>query len=356
MRAGTSRAARLAEVRVERLPVGQRPAWDAYVRAHPSATHWHLSGWGSVIRESYRHEPLYLWAKRGDEIVGVLPMIRMVRPLFGSILVSLPFADGGGICATDADSRKALYGRAAEMFREYRARLLDLRHREPSGLGLAAHGHKVTLVLGLADTADRTWAGFDPKLRNQIRKAVKAGLTTSWTGLEGLDAFYDVFAVNMRELGSPVHGRRFFAAVLEEFADSAKLVLVRAADRVVAAGLCLAFRDGLFVPWAASLRSHRSSCPNNLLYWEVVRSGCEKGFRTLDFGRSSVGSGTYHFKRQWGAADVPLHWECLRDRPDRVATINPADGRYGRMAAIWKRLPPAVARRLGPPLRRLLSN
>jgi FemAB-related protein (PEP-CTERM system-associated) len=341
---------------VERLPAGQESAWDAYVQGCPHGTHWHLSGWGRAIRESYGHEAVSLWAKRGSVPTGVLPLIWMVRPLLGNILVSLPFVDGGGICATDADSRAALLGRAVTLYREYRGRLLDLRHREPSGLGLTPHGNKVTLVLELADTPDRMWARFDPKLRNQIRKATKAGLTAGWSGLEGLDAFYDVFAANMRDLGSPVHGRRFFAAILEEFSDSAKLVLVRAADRVVAAGLCLAFRDVLLVPWAASLRSHRSSCPSNLLYWEVIRSGCEKGSRALDFGRSSVGSGTYHFKRQWGARDVPLHWECLRDRPGRPVTISAADAGYGRMAALWKRLPLAVTRRLGPPLRRLLSN
>ena len=65
------------------------------------------------------------------------------------------------------------------------------------------------------------WKRFNAKLRNQIRKAVKSGLTATWSGIEGLADFYQVFATNMRDLGSPVHSRRFFAAIFEEFPECA---------------------------------------------------------------------------------------------------------------------------------------
>ena len=138
---------------------------------------------------------------------------------------------------------------------------MDLRHRHPSGLDLPFVGSKVTLILELSSDPDQMWKRFDAKLRNQIRKALKSDLTISWHGLEGVFDFYDVFASNMRGLGSPVHSRKFFTAILEEFSDSARLLLVRKGDLTIGGALCFLFKDGLLVPWASSRREYLSLCP-----------------------------------------------------------------------------------------------
>jgi FemAB-related protein (PEP-CTERM system-associated) len=270
--------------------------------------------------------------------------------------VSLPFLDGGGICTARPDAAAQLADEACRLAQRLGAEALELRHREPSGLGLPRAGAKVTCVLAIGPTVDETWRRLDGKVRNQVRKALGSGLTAVWGGLESLDEFYRVFAVNMRDLGSPVHARRLFAAVLEEFAESARLVLVRQGSRTVAAGLCLSFRDWLLVPWASALREARALCPNNLLYWEVIRWGSEKGFRSLDFGRSSPGGGTHRFKRQWGARDVPLAWERVQLRGRRGGAVDAGDGAYGWAEWVWRRLPVRVATGIGPWLRGQLVN
>ncbi|MGH7267019.1 MAG: FemAB family XrtA/PEP-CTERM system-associated protein [Candidatus Rokuibacteriota bacterium] len=331
-------------------------AWDDYVFRSSAADHAHLSGWRRVIERSYGHRPLYLWEREGERIRGILPLVLM-RTLWRSrTLVSMPFLDDGGICADDVVTRHALLDGAVQMARAHRAQVVDLRHRTPSGLPLPSHGGKVTFVLALESDADRMWSRLDGKVRNQIRKATAAGLSVSWSGIDGLTAFYDVFAVNMRDLGSPVHGPRFFAAILEEFADSAKLVLVRRDGRPIGGGLCLFFRDRVLVPWASSLKEHRSSCPNNLLYWEAIRRACEKGFRQFDFGRSSPGSGTYRFKKQWGGIEHPLAWQRVQGPGRHAAVVGAEDRRVRWAAAVWRRLPVAISRLLGPPLRKHISN
>jgi FemAB-related protein (PEP-CTERM system-associated) len=208
------------------------------------------------------------------------------------------------------------------------------------------------VMLRLAADPDAMWKRLDAKVRNQVRKAMHSGLAPSWCGIEALDDFYEVFAHNMRDLGSPVHSRRFFAAMLEEFAGAARLLIIREGPRAVAAGVCIAFRDTVLVPWASSLRHWRSRCPSNLLYWEVIRSACEKGLRWLDFGRSSPGSGTHRFKVQWGGSELPLHWETSA-RPSLIETDDP---RYRVLIQAWQRLPVPMTRVIGPMLRRRISN
>jgi len=329
--------------------------WDAYVRSRPQAGQCHLSGWRRVVERGYGHPAVYLWAREGGAVRGILPLISLRSRWFGRRLVSMPFLDEGGVCADELAVAHALVEEAARVARGLAADL-DLRHRHPSGLDLAPHGSKVTFRLDLSPGADAVWARLDGKLRNQVRKGEKSGLVVEWAGRDGVADFYDVLAVNMRDLGSPVHGRGFFEALLDEFEAGARVALVRLEGRAVAAAVCFAFRDTVYVPWASSLRAFRALCPNNLLYWEIVRWAAGAGLRWLELGRSSRGSGTYHFKRQWGALEEPLHWQYQGRNGRRGAPVDPADGSYGLAAAVWRRLPVGLTRMLGPAIRRQISN
>jgi FemAB-related protein (PEP-CTERM system-associated) len=271
-------------------------------------------------------------------------------------LVSLPFLDDGGICADDEHVWRHLYHEAVRLYEHQKADFLDLRHRSRNNLALPLNGDKVMMILDLPDSPDELWRRFDAKLRNQIRKAQKSGLTAAWSGKERLADFYKMFAENMRDLGSPVHSRKFFAAIFEEFPDSVKLMLVRKDDLVIGGAVCFFFRGNLIVPWASSLREYFSLCPNNLLYWEMIHWGCENGYRRFDFGRSSPDSGTYRFKKQWGVKEEPLHWQCLSRKAGRATMPHADDAKYQWLIRAWSRLPLALTNMVGPLLRGQISS
>jgi serine/alanine adding enzyme len=334
---------------------GEDLMWDEYVARHASAGLYHGYGWARVIRESYGQTPVYLWARRDDRVCGVLPLVRFRGGLGGRSLVSLPFLDEGGLCADDRATAVALWDAAREVASREKAHSIELRQRDPSGLPLESQGSKVTVMLELAGEPEGMWKRLDPKVRNQVRKAMNSGLTACWCGTEGLDDFYEVYAHNMRDLGSPVHGRHFFAAILDQFAGTARLLVVRDGSRTVAGAVCMVFRETVLVPWASSLRQWRQRCPSNLLYWEVIRSACEKGLRWLDFGRSSPGSGTYRFKMQWGGQERPLHWEGIAPGARR-SIIEPDAARYRWIVRAWQKLPVSLTTVVGPVLRGRISN
>jgi FemAB-related protein (PEP-CTERM system-associated) len=340
------------QAEVCRLGPGDDLAWDAYVNRSPSAGLYHRYGWARVIERGYGHTPAYLWARDASGVRGVLPLVLFRGALGGRSLVSLPFLDEGGLSADDDAARSALWEAAKEVSRRERAPSIELRQGDPSGLELPPLGSKVSVMLALAGGPDAMWKRLDAKVRNQVRKATNSGLAPAWCGIEGLDDFYTVFARNMRDLGSPVHARRFFEAILEEFAGTVRLLLIRDGRRTVAGGVVMVFRDTVLVPWASSLREWRNRCPSNLLYWEVIRSASDKGLRWLDFGRSTPGGGTYRFKMQWGGQERRLHWESS-ERPSIVDSDNP---RYQQLIRAWQRLPVPVATAIGPILRKRLSN
>lgn len=223
---------------VRRLAGGEEKAWDDYVSQCPEASQCHLSGWRRVIERTYGHHAFDLCAWDEGKICGVLPLILMGGMVFSRSLVAMPFLDDSDICAANDQARVALYQEAVRLSEQQKAGVLDLRHRQANSLALAPNGAKTTLILELPGDAELLWRGFDAKLRNQIRKAEKSGLTASWAGPEKLSDFYDAFAWNMRDLGSPVHGRELFANIFQEFAADVRFMLVRQGEFVIGGAVC----------------------------------------------------------------------------------------------------------------------
>ena len=343
-------------IEVRQLENGEEKAWDDYVYRCVESSHCHLSGWRRVVERSYGHRSYYLWAHENGSVKGILPLIAMRNFFFRRSLVSMPFLDDGGICADNDQIRSHLFYEALRLYEGQKANFLDLRHRHADNLASPRGGKKVMMILDLLDDPDEMWKRFDAKLRNQVRKASKSGLTAGWSSKEGLSDFYKIFAANMRDLGSPVHSHDFFGAILDEFSDSAKIMLVRKDGLVIGAAVCLFFKGSMIVPWESSLREYFSLCPNNLLYWEMVRWGCENGYRRFDFGRSSPDSGTYRFKKQWGAQEEPLHWQCVSRKIGRVAMPHADDARYRLIVRLWSHLPLSITKFVGPLLRGQVSS
>lgn len=334
----------------------QRARWDAYVQGCSSATMCHQFAWKDVIEHAYGHGTHYLMADREGKTVGILPLVLVQRPLLGSSLTSMPFMDYGGVCADDADTAQFLVERARALMREQKSRSLELRQCDSSVRLGSCREDKVSMILDLSPGAESIWKALPAKVRNQVRKAEKSGLTVCVGGAELLDEFYEIFIVNMRDLGSPVHGKVFFSEMCVAMGDSVRVTLVRDGKRTVGGLIALFFKDTMFVPWASSLREYFSKCPNNLLYWDAIQDGCKRGYAKFDFGRSTIGSGTYDFKKQWGAQPKQLHWEVLNVDGAAGSTISADDSKYRLVLEIWRRLPIPVTRIMGPRIRRYLTN
>lgn len=349
----------VAECSVPAVPIAVSEAtdgaqWDAFIARHPEGTVEHLWFWRDIFRDVFGHDSSYLAASQDGKIIGALPLVHLKSLLFGRLLISLPFANYAGLVASDEQAARRLVERAAEIGRTFGAKYVEMRNVSAHLPELPSRHHKVGARLALPDSSERLFAQIDRKVRNLIRKAQKEGVTVERGGVELVDPFYDVFAQNMRDLGTPVFPRALFAETLRRF-DGAQCFIARAGGRAIAGAIALSWRDAVLVPWASSLREARHLNGNMLVYWAMLEAAIAEGRRTFDFGRSSAGGGTHRFKQQWGAADFPLHWEYVRlgDAP-----VPDGDGQSAAMARaieLWKRLPLPVSRALGPHLTRHIS-
>jgi FemAB-related protein (PEP-CTERM system-associated) len=324
-------------------------AWDQYVLNNPGACGYQLAGWRRVVERAFGHRTIYLMARDGQQRVqGVLPLVLVSSRLFGRFLVSMPFVNYGGVLAETADVRQALLDATVALAKDVRATQVELRHEAPQSVSWAFKHHKVAMRLGLPPEFGTLWQTFPSKLRSQIRRAQKEGMTVRIEGHEVLDDFYAVFARNMRDLGTPVYARGFFDAILQTFPKDARVCVVYLGGQPVAGGFLYGFQSTLEIPWAAADRRYNHLAPNMLLYRSALEYACREGFRTFDFGRSTPGAGTYRFKEQWGARPVPLHWYHWSPEGCSVRDVSPGNSRYSLAIKVWQRLPIALTRVVGP--------
>jgi FemAB-related protein (PEP-CTERM system-associated) len=324
--------------------------WNKYVMSSSDSVCYHLVGWKNVIEKSFGHKTYYLLSEdKGIGINGILPLVQMKSILFGNFMISLPYLNYGGVCADNYEVHKQLLKESVQIAKSEKVAHIELRHTHHIDNGLKEKTAKVSMRLDLPQLSEDLWNSFRSKLKSQIKRPTKEGMSSRIGGNEELDNFYRVFSINMRDLGTPVYSKHFFRNILKEFPEETWICTVYTKEGIhVASGFLVGFNGCLEIIWASSLRSYNRFSPNMLLYWSVLKFACEKGYKVFDFGRSTPGEGTYRFKQQWGAKSVQLYWHYWMKNSDPLPELNPKNLKYQTAIKLWQRLPVSLTRLIGP--------
>ena len=288
-----------------------------------------VAAWRSVWCGVYR------WRRAGRFAV--------VPALFGRpVRAYLP-----GLSYSDLDAAAA-----RELAREIPGRPFNIRAlAAPRPEAEPAPGTSVVLRLDLSAFGREQTAlwerGLSGKMRTSVRRARRAGLVaTEETGPGALPAFCAMLRLAHARHGAPLPPAALFDALVTEL--GARLLVVRnRVDGKVNASL-LWLRDGPLAWVAYSGAYHTADRPGDLLFWTMVEQAARDGADILDFGRSPAGSGSYHFKRKFGASPAPVLW--LSHKP-----VDP-HRRYRAAQKLWRALPDSVTDRAGPWLCRYLAD
>lgn len=343
------------------LEEARAAGWDDYVARHPDGTGYHRLAWLESISAVYGHRAQCLVAMSpGGNLTGVMPICEFRIPLLGAQWVSLPYCDLGGALASSDKAASALRDKAFELVQRRSGKGLELRLPGPElDPGEEESFNKVSMLCSLPESSEALLKSYKPKLRSQIRKAEKNGLTAQVTSTpEAINCFYEVFSVNMHRLGSPVHSLRWFQALQSNYGNNLKVGLVFLDQTVVGAGIVLVNGVRASIPWASTVAEYNRLAPNMLLYWALLAHVTDEGCRIFDFGRSTPGEGTYRFKKQWGALPHELRWQTYSPDGELLPAATGVSHTGGLRAIVesaWQRLPLPVANTLGPPLRKYIS-
>jgi FemAB-related protein (PEP-CTERM system-associated) len=361
----------LSDIEIRYATPSDKVSWDSYVLRHSYASPYHLYAWKEAVEKAYGFNAYYLIATEQNRITGIFPVFHLANPLGTGGLVALPYCDIGGPLADNETVEQLLIQCALDLGRQLKAKHLDVRGAvshsilHSAGFAVEEKADKVRMFLSLPSSSEELWQSFRSKLRSQIAKAKKNGVTFSFSS--NIELFYAVFAKNMHELGSPVHSYAWIKAVFEEYGNRARLGLVYCGQKAIGGGVLLNTDRQVSIPWASTLREFNHLSPNMLLYWSLLENSVERGFSVFDFGRSTAGEGTYRFKAQWGAQPVPLVWNVLQFRKKQIAGGNaPAVHAVPNQneasfdtrafaAKLWRLCPACFVNRTGPIIRKFIS-
>ena len=321
--------------------------WDNFVRTCAGGTFFHLSSWRAVIERAFGHRTHYLVAERAGEVTGVLPLTHVKSVLFGSSLIANAFAVQGGPIAADVESLRALDSEAVRLMDTLGVPVLEMRGRSesradwPNRSGLYAIFRKP-----IDPSVEANLKSVPRKQRAMIRKGIQNGLRSEIDGDVG--RLHRIYAESVHSLGTPVFAKSYFRLLREEFPNSSDIVTITSNGKAVAAVLIFYFRDEVLPFYGGGTATARGLAANDFMYWEVMRRACERGYRLFDFGRSKIGTGAYAFKRNWGFEPTPLTYQFRLAAKQDVPDLNPLNPKFALLVAAWKRLPLALATRLGP--------
>jgi FemAB-related protein (PEP-CTERM system-associated) len=340
-------------ITVAELTPARRAAWDAFIEECPAATFFHRSGWQDVLERAFGHSTHYLYAERDGAVCGVLPLAHVRSRLFGNALTSTPFCVYGGAAGSDEAAILALEDHAAGLADRLGVDFLELRNRTRQREGWPTKELYFTFRKTIDPDPEVNMAAIPRKQRAMVRKGIKAELVADID--DGVERFFPVYARSVRDLGTPVFAKRYFALLKEVFGDACEVVSVRKGNEVISAVMNFYFRDEVLPYYGGGTPAARQLKGYDFMYWEVMRRACERGIRIFDYGRSKQGTGSFSFKKHWGFEPEPLPYQYHLVTSQAIPDVNPLNPKYQLFIKMWQRLPLGVANTVGPWLSRSLG-
>lgn len=328
--------------------------WNAFVRAHDGGTAFHLTHWAQAINDAYGYATPYLRARRGQEIVGVLPLTHVRSALFGKSLVSNAFAVYGGPLADDADAHAALDAEAWALAQKFGVPALEYRNQSRLRPDWTAKAETyVTFRRPLAASEDDNLKAIPRKQRAEVRRSLTFDLETRID--QDFDRHFAVYAQSVRNLGTPVFPKRWFEAILNAYGPDADVLTVCKDGQPLSSVLSLYYNGEVAPYYGGGVFDARKWRANDHMYWQLMLHAANRGCTSFDFGRSKVGTGAFDFKKNWGFEPTPLVYEYRLADGHAMPDLNPLNPKYRMMTEVWSRLPLPLANFFGPFIARGLA-
>lgn len=335
-----------ANVTIERDRKLGHAEWNAFLERN-GGSFYHMSQWKDVNTASFGHKTFELTARDGDTIVGVLPLVLVESRLFGRILCSVPFVNFGGPISSSDGVKAALVRAAAKLADELKVDYLELRSTQQLATDLPVSLRKISMTVELAPDPETLWASYTSKHRKNVKRAYKHGLEVTVGGIELLSEFYAVMEESWHMLGTPMYDRAYFKRVLKTFPDNTRVFACRRGQEPVAVALTGYFNGVVEGLWAGGRPLARELDANYVLYWEMIKDSCTRGFRSFHLGRSTADSGGEEFKRRWNANTEQLYWYFHVPGGGPMPGLNVDNPKYRLAIKTWRRLPVWLIRPIG---------
>lgn len=307
------------------------PRWMDFISARPEANVFHHPNWMALMHECYGYSGGVLAIQDASGCVRAgLPFMDVNSPLTGRRRVSLPFSDYCNPLAQDSDALEDLTTALVAEFGSGATPRREIRWCLPARPQVQQLSEFVLHTIALDPDPEQVSKRFKRTHLQNIRTAQERGVTVRFGDqLQDFRAFYDLQVETRRRHGVPAQPWKYFRLLWQHIARAGMgFTLLAEKDGEIIAGMVyLGWGRTLIAKYAASREDRFNLRPNNLLFWEGIRWGCQHGFAVFDMGRTEVeNAGLRNFKSRWGAVEEPLYYSILSSKP-----VRPSKGTLDRV-------------------------
>jgi len=309
-----------------------------------------------AVSQVFGHGDRSLLAWRGDDLVGVLPMMKC-RGLGGRThLISTPYGTLGGPCSADDDVMRELVERGMRHAEREDVGRLELRcERQLDVAGLLHSDLYVNFSREIPADFDGILKAMKKDERRLVRRAAdKHGLELS-EGAWFVDDLARLFHESKRGLGSPGLPIAWFHALQDKLGDACVVHMVRRGVEPLAVSMGFVHGDTYHMYYIGTApHANREYTATSFMIARLQEWCIERGIARYDLGRSRGAAGTASFKRNQGFEPQPLAYSYHCVNSDGLPSFNPSNPRTELLRKTWSRMPAWMARRLSTPLAKRL--
>ena len=300
---------------------GVRPAsfseWDMIWRECDYSTYFHSREWAEIWSK-YTKRKMFLTpflVLFSDGKKALLPFSCLKKEGLAPILtgmtrqyISSPeWTYGGWISADKLDNNHVilLSNLIKKKFNNLSWRLNPYDDAAlESGIKISDEGetHAINLEKGFDEIVSNMSKGHRSSVKQSIRNGVSVRLSSS---IEDWLNYYQLYEASVRRWGNRLVSDKYTWELFHEIflrnSPNIELWLATYQGRDISGVLCFHSKRH-FVAWSgASLETYFKLRPVNLLYYEIIKNVCERGYTWFDFNPSGPLEGVKAFKERFGA-------------------------------------------------------
>lgn len=287
--------------------------WIDFVRRHERAAIFHSPAWAKMLAHCYKRKAFVIggFDKYGNMTAGI-PVIENSSILGEKRWISLPYTDQCEPLFVDHAQKAEFYGNIGILLQQDQNTRCEFRWLYPEVPFLHPRREYYHHALSLSSDFDETALKIHPMHKRNAQTARKRNLTIiTRTDKESLKEFYKLHLITRQRKGVPIQPWHFFRHFGEDLLqNNMGFIMLAYQDNIcLAAAIFLLWNKTMTYKFGASSLDYLQQKPNDLIFWNAIRWGCENGYSTLDFGRTDIDNkGLRDYKSRWGAVESELYY------------------------------------------------
>ncbi|MCB9058438.1 MAG: peptidoglycan bridge formation glycyltransferase FemA/FemB family protein [Calditrichae bacterium] len=325
--------------------------WDAKVQNFKNFSIFHSSNWIKVLVKTYGFYPKSFVFEKNNVIKAIIPILEVNSIITGKRGVSLPFSDHCDILTNGDLQSDEIIEHVLLFAKMNKWDYVEFRSLNNSFKGKDSHfylGH----ILKLSEDIDALYSEMKSANKRNIKKAIKENVKIEFlNSLDAMKQYYRLHSMTRKRQGVPPQSFEFFKNIYEEIIldNKGHIILGSIQDKVVAGAVFIFAGENVVYKFGASDYRFQNSRANNLLFWEAIKFYSEKGFKTLDFGRTDhEQDGLRQFKLSWGTDEKRISY--FRYNPDTKSVIDNSHTNGKLQTKIFNMMPESMLKLIGSKL------